>query len=209
MKRFWLRLCKFLVLGILVYFLLPSPLPFWHRRIVRDDPLKAPITVTAIRGATLISTSGEFTLAGVTIPNDSVISARATDFLRCVTHQGVAIIRTVQPAGSVLLRCEPRIWHWCGNDSVAAHYQQFNLNELLLAFGYATFDNDAAVGLTESERLRLRTADYVAQQGNYGIWSPTFGVPDHSFRPEFGLNISNTISLPLMLEFPPPHLKAR
>jgi hypothetical protein len=209
MKRFWLRLSGFLALGILVYFLLPSPLPFWPRRIVRNDPLKAPITITAIRGVTLVSASGEFTLAGVTIPNDSIISVRAADFLRCVTQQGVEVIRTVQPAGSVLLRCEPRIWHWCGNDSVAAHYQQFNLSELLLAFGYAVFDDEAAVGLTESERLRLRTAEYVAQQGNNGMWSPTFGVPDHSFRPELGLNISKTIGLPLMLEFPPGHLEAR
>ena len=166
----------------------------WHRRVVRDNPLKTPVTITTVRGGTLVSEQQEFSLAGVKISADSIVSARADEFLRVVTAQGIEFVRAVEASKTFILCCEPRIWHWCGNDPIRAHYEQFNLNELLLAFGYATFDSEA-IGLTDDERLRLMAAETVAKEGRSELWSSTSEAKDNRFRVGLGLNISDAISL--------------
>ena len=191
------------IVGVIFYFVVPAmllPKGVWRRRVVRDHPLKAPTAITAVRGDTLVSAHQEFRLAGVTLPADPGLSARASDFLRVSTAQGVEIVRPMQPEGRFILRCEPRIWHWCGNDAVEAHYEQFNLNELLIAFGYATYDS-SFIGLTDDERLRLKGAEAIARQRHRGMWSRTPGASDRSFRPDLGLNISDAFDLRTMIEF--------
>jgi endonuclease YncB( thermonuclease family) len=203
MKRIRSALIGFLVLGAVVYFMVPAlllPSGVWRRRVVRESPLKAPTAITSVRGDTLISANQEFRIAGVTLPSDGELSTRATDFLRVVTSQGVEVIRPVQPEGTFVLRCEPRIWHWCGNDSVKAHYEQFNLNELVVAFGYATF-NPAARGLTDNEGLRLRGAEVLAKERHRGLWTQQPGATERTFRPNLGLNISDALGLETFIEF--------
>lgn len=174
--------------------------PGWFRRVVRDHPLKAPTAITSVRGDTLISAGQEFRLAGVTLPTDSKFASGAVDLLRVGSAQGVEVIRLVQPGGKFLLRCEPRIWHWCGNDSVEAHYEQFNLNELLVAFGYATVDETAS-GLTDHERLRLQAAQTIAKDRHRGMWTERPNSRERSFRSKLGLNISDAHGLQAAIEY--------
>lgn len=147
----------------------------WKRRVVRENPLKNPIRITSIQGSTLLSESQELRLAGVTLPTEALFAERARNFLKVVTAQGVEVVRSVQPDGTFVLRCEPRIWHWCGNDPVEAHYAQFNLNELLVAFGYAAVE-PAANGLSENERHRLKVAETLAKEDHRGMWAEQPGT---------------------------------
>jgi len=203
MNRIGRIIIAVILVGTISYFILPAfllPSGVWRRRVVRENPLKAPTQITSVRGDTLIADRQEFRLAGVTLPTDANLAARAANFLRVVTAQGVEVLRPLQPAGTFILRCEPRIWHWCGNDSVKAHYEQFNLNELLVAFGYATVDH-GATGLTETEHHRLEAAEALAKQRHRGMWSERPGSTERSFRPELGLNISDALHLQTMIEF--------
>lgn len=196
MKQVRRVLIAAILVGGGVYFVLPAILPngVWRRRVVRENPLKNPIRITSIRGDTLLSDRQEFRLAGVMLPTETIFAARATDFLNLATAQGVEVIRRVQPEGTFILRCEPRIWHWCGNDPVKEHYEQFNLNELLVAFGYAIVD-PAANDLSENERNRLKAAEVLAKEQHRGMWVERPGTNERSFRPEFGLNISDASNL--------------
>jgi endonuclease YncB( thermonuclease family) len=182
----------------LLVFLPPSGV--WFRKVVRDHPLKTPTAITSVRGDTLISARQEFRLAGVTLPADPKFASGAADFLRVASAQGVEVIRLVQPSGRFLLRCEPRVWHWCGNDPVKDHYEQFNLSELLVAFGYATVD-DTATGLTDHERLRLQAAQKLAKERPRGMWTERPNSRDRSFRPELGLNISDAHGLQAAIDY--------
>lgn len=139
------------------------------RKTLRETPLAAPIAIHRIEGDCLITASGSFTLAGVTLPTDPAHLARTQAFLQIATAQGIEVIRQVSPTASIL-RCEPRINHWCGNDPVAAHFEQHNLNELILAMGYATFNANDEV-LTDSERERLSAAGFVAKKKKWGLWA--------------------------------------
>jgi hypothetical protein len=138
-------------------------------QVVREHPLKTPISVTAIRGDKLHTSIGSFQLAGVQLPTDESCLAATHSFLHVATAQGVEIIRSISPS-SKILRCEPRIYHECGNDPVAAHFQPYNLNELIIALGYASL-NPSAEGLTETELQRLIAASKVAKkrERNKGI----------------------------------------
>lgn len=138
-----------------------SPSGVLFRKTLRETPLAAPITVHRIEGDRLITTSGSFKLAGVTLPTDPAHLARTHAFLQIATAQGIEVIRQVTPTSSIL-RCEPRINHWCGNDPVAAHFEQHNLNELILAMGYA-IHNPKEDSLTGLEHRRLAAACTIAQ----------------------------------------------
>nr|ACO70935.1 hypothetical protein [uncultured Verrucomicrobiota bacterium] len=146
----------FVVVAVLPKLMFPSGL--WFRKVVRDHPLVAPILITSIQGDTLVAGQRQFRLAGVKLPTDPVIAALAQKVLQIATAQGVEVIRVVEAPDACILRCEPRIWHWCGNDPVAAHFQQFNLNELMVAGGGATYDASCPK-LTDEERLRLQAAE--------------------------------------------------
>ncbi|MBB5037375.1 hypothetical protein [Prosthecobacter dejongeii] len=160
MAKGLIALLVFLAVGYgLLLVISPSGVLF--RKTLRKTPLAAPITVHRIEGDRLITASGSFTLAGVTLPTDSAHLARTHAFLQIATAQGIEVIRQVTPTSSIL-RCEPRINHWCGNDPMAAHFEQHNLNELILAMGYATHNlRDAS--LTALEHRRLSAACTIAQ----------------------------------------------
>jgi hypothetical protein len=149
-----------LVLGVVfLAWLLLSDFPLIKKE-ERKNPLTAPITINRIEGTQIHTSQGSFKLAGVKFPTDSVSLEKANQFLKIATAQGIEVIRQVNNE-TAILRCEPRIYHWCGNDPVSAHYEQHNLNELLIALGYATFDTEAD-GLTEKEKQRFNAATQVA-----------------------------------------------
>ncbi len=130
----------------------------------RKNPLSAPIAVDRIEGTHIHTPQGSFKLAGVKFPTESTELETAKQFLNVATAQGIEVIRQVNNE-TAILRCEPRIYHWCGNDPVSAHYEQHNLNELLIALGYATFDMEAD-SLTGKEKQRFIAATQVATQWN-------------------------------------------
>ncbi|MES2738267.1 MAG: hypothetical protein V4672_18240 [Verrucomicrobiota bacterium] len=169
-----LALLAFLAVGYGLL-LVNSPSGVLFRKTLRETPLVAPITVQRIEGNHLITASGSFTLAGVTLPTDPSHRARTQAFLQIATAQGVEVIRQVTPTSSIL-HCEPRINHWCGNDPVAAHFEQHNLNELILAMGYATH-NPKDDSLTGLEHRRLAAACTIAQ--GLKRTSPDEGPPDY------------------------------
>jgi len=155
-----------------------SPSGVLIRQTIREKPLAAPIAVHRIEGNRLITTSGSWKLAGVTLPTDPARLAMAHAFLEIASAQGIEVIRQVSPTSSIL-RCEPRINHWCGNDPVAAHFEQHNLNELILAMGYATYNpNDE--GLTDLENRRLATAYAIAQKRKEAFAENA--PPEHNHR---------------------------
>lgn len=149
-----------LVLGVVfLAWLLLSDFPLIKKE-ERKNPLTAPITINHIEGTQIHTPQGSFKLAGVKFPSDSTGLKTANQFLKIATAQGIEVIRQVNNE-TAILRCEPRIYHWCGNDPVSAHYEQHNLNELLIILGYAAFDTEAD-GLTEQEKQRFTAATQVA-----------------------------------------------
>jgi len=188
-----------------VYFLLPKvifPSGVWVRRVVHDHPLAHPERVTGIRDGAFLMHDGDYRLAGLTLCEDPLLAAQAENFLRTLTAQGVEIIRPVSPPHSVLLMCDARISHHCGNDPVRAHYTKFNLNELLLAAGMAKFDRDAP-GLTENEKKRLAAAEMVAQREKTGIWRVPGEADHHLMRviDESGIDISEAYTMMAGIEW--------
>lgn len=103
MKHMRRVLIAVILFGVISYFILSFlfPIGVWRRRVLRENPLKVPTQITAIRGDTLISNGQEFRLAGVALPTDGSLSAEAADFLRVVTAQGVEVIRPIQPNGTL------------------------------------------------------------------------------------------------------------
>ncbi|MCW0217948.1 MAG: hypothetical protein OJI67_06470, partial [Prosthecobacter sp.] len=140
----------------------------WPRRIVRETRLLTPFPVKDIHGNRLITGSDSFKLAGVILPTNAHDLDSAETFIRLATAQGVEVIRQVSPS-SCMIRCEPRILHSHSDYRVEAHFEQHNLNELILALGYASFDPDEK-GLTDLERHRLAAAHTAAQMQQWGIW---------------------------------------
>jgi hypothetical protein len=115
---------------------------------------------------------------------------------RPITRSGTARAVTI-----TIIDATPRVWHWCGNDPVKAHYQQANLNELVILFGYATFNPDAS-GLTEVERRRFEAAEVLARELNRGMWTSEPRYKDRSFDTGGGLNISGSYILTFPLVDP-------
>lgn len=155
-------LCLFLLLSYLIILVNP-PNEDLLRSTERLTPLNAPMPILDVQGEMLITDQGTYQLAGVEIPTDSESRALATAFLRMATAQGVEIIRSLTPTIKIL-RCEPRIYHWCGVDPVEAHFEQFNLNELIVALGYASVTREPPDGLTETEWRRLQGAAKLAHR---------------------------------------------
>lgn len=155
--------------------LVQSPSGVLFRKIHRETPLANPIAVQRIEGDRLITGSGSFTLAGVTLPVDPTQLARTHAFLKIATAQGIEIIRQPSPT-TALLRGEPRINHWCGNDPVAAHFEQHNINELILAMGYATH-NPWDASLTGLEHRRLAAASTLSPNPERSFVDE--GIPGH------------------------------
>jgi hypothetical protein len=173
------------------YLLIPSlffPSGVWHRKVVREHPLKDPIPVTHVLAGKVITADGrEFTPAGIEIKDMALATGRADAFLKLVTSQGVEIIQAVE-GSDYLLRCEPAIWHWCGNDSVSKHYEQANLSELLLVFGFATLKETISLNPLQQERLRV-----AAEMGSGRT------AESNDFR-EWGLNISRAMHLDFIIQ---------
>jgi hypothetical protein len=138
-----------------------SPSGVWIRRVVREHPLPHPIMVTAIDGLTLTAGDQRYTVAGVRAPSDTERLARLAEFIQVATAQGIEIESATALPNGHSIRCEPRVWHWCGNDPVAAHFEQQNLNELLIALGYAEIAPEIQT-LATPAALRLRAADRYA-----------------------------------------------
>ena len=155
-----------------LFLLLFVPSGVWVRRVVREHPLAKPIAVTGIEGLTLIAGAGRYTLAGVVSPTDAEGLARLDQFLHLATAQGIEIESDAALPHGQSVRCEPRVWHWCGNDPVAAHFEQFNLNELLIALGYARIAPEVQK-LTTPAAVRLRAAERYANEAGQGSDSRT------------------------------------
>ncbi len=191
-----------LTVSVLFCFVFPKlyfPSGVWRRRVVRDDPLPAAISVAKVSIDALVLSDGRrCRLAGVSFPRDQEVREEAVGFLQVVTQQGVEIARRVNDEDAYILRCEPRIWHWCGNDPVRAHFEQHNLNELVVASGYARFDASTE-GLGELEARRLRACEACAQVPRWvgGRWKRDHRV---RFSTEFGLNYSDVYNLKEMVE---------
>ena len=149
----WVLLCLF------------SPSGVWVRREFREDPLKNPLRVTAIDGFRLTANGTVFTIGGVVPCYDREAKAVLPIFLRAATAQGIEIDGDVELPNGVAVRCEPRFWHGCGNDPVTAHFEQHNLNELLIAFGLAKL-SPAVRELDTPMALRLRAAERYAARIN-------------------------------------------
>lgn len=186
-------LITLLVVGALLYGLLniTSPGDISSRHVERDNPLAAPVPVLGIHGGQIVTATDSFQLAGVRLPEDSTELSSALEFLRVCTAQGIEMIRQVGPS-SQMIRGEPRIYHWCGVDSVAAHYEQHNLNELIVALGYAFFEDSTE--LTEVERARLKAATRIAKRGKKGIWSDETSDENQRFS-KHGINISEVMGI--------------
>ena len=192
----WLIIaCIVIFVGYLVLpkFLFPSGV--WQRSEDRQNPLQHPIQVVKVGLDEIELSNGlrcKFT--GVIFPRDSMLIEKALEFLQVITLQGVEIIRRVNDSDKYILRCEPRIWHWCGNDPVSAHFEQYNLNELVIMSGYAQIDSSAQ-GLTDEEINRLRKCESFAKDNKWGIWKESKSGHDFGFNIKWGLNISDAIRL--------------
>lgn len=169
LRQPWRRLLFLVVTSIVTFSLIHlltqenSPNEALFRSTERLTPLHAPVPVLDVHGGMLITDQGTYHLAGVEIPTDPESRTLATAFLRMATAQGVEIIRSLTPTIKIL-RCEPRIYHWCGVDPVEAHFEQFNLNELIIALGYASLTREPPDGLTETEWQRLQAAAKLTHQ---------------------------------------------
>lgn len=214
MKAFGNFVVKFVaaaaILVALCYLLNATALPpgVWYRKVVRNNPLKSPVAVQSIDGATLVTAQGRYALAGVSLPTDARMRSRALEFLQTAAAQGIEITRSDPATRRSLVRCEPRIHHWCGNDAVAAHYQQFNLNELIIATGFAHFDAGDE-WISAEERLRLAGAQAAAEQMENGIWSRNQRNDGPDFSRKHGISISDTSLLSMMIDHCADELESR
>ena len=162
------------------YYILPqfvTPSGVWTRRIVREHPLTSPIPVSAVDGTSLMTPQRKLVLAGISIPDDAISQTNADVFLKSTTTKGVEVIREVENSSKQILRCEVRLYHWCGNDSVAAHFEQHNLNEIMIGLGYAKFDHETK-GLRTEEWNRFAAAEKVAKKLALGVWGDAPAEPN-------------------------------
>ncbi|MDB6137886.1 MAG: hypothetical protein JWO94_958 [Verrucomicrobiaceae bacterium] len=143
-----------------------SPSGVWFRREVREHPLAHPLPVTAVDGLTLTAGGHAFIIGGLVPLSDPEERATLTAFIRMATTQGIEMDGDAALPNGVSVRCEPRIWHGCGNDPVAAHYEQCSLNELLVAFGLVGLSPQVRL-LETPVALRLRAAERA--YANYGL----------------------------------------
>jgi hypothetical protein len=163
---FWVLLFLWYVLPL---FLTPSGV--WRRKIVREDPLRSPIRVVDVDGTGLLLEDGRrVTLAGISIVDDPRGEQAALELMRAACEQGINIVHTFE-GEACIVRCEPRIYHWCGNDPVAAHFEQMNLNDMLLALGLAVLDPRTAESLPPDEVERLQEYESCARSSRLGTWS--------------------------------------
>ncbi|MCB1210678.1 MAG: hypothetical protein KDK97_15210 [Verrucomicrobiales bacterium] len=176
------------------YYVLPefvTPSGVWERRIVRDHPLTSPIPVSAVEGTTLITPVRKLVLAGVFIPDDESSRLNADVFLKATTAKGVEIIQEIENATKQILRCEVRLYHWCGNDSIDAHFEQHNLNEMMIGLGYAKFDHETK-GLSADEWNRFAAAEKVAKKMALGVWGDAPAEPNETLA-RSGFSVSSPI----------------
>lgn len=164
-----------------IFLAILAPSGVWVRREVREHPLARPMAVTQVNGVSVVADGHSYSIGGIAIPGTPEDLAALTEFVIVATAQGIEIDESaVLPAGQSI-RCEPRVWHWCGNDPVAAHYQQMNLNEIVLALGYAQLAQDVH-DMTTPAALRLRAA------AQYANDDPTQSERRKSLK--HGINIS-------------------
>jgi hypothetical protein len=168
---------------------LTSPSGVLVRRVVRDNPLANPLTVTAIDGLTLIAGGQRYLIGGVRAPAAPADLVRLSQFVQVVTAQGIEIESSTAFPNGYSIRCEPRIWHWCGNDPVAAHFEQQNLNELLVALGFAVITPDIRK-LTTPQALHLRAAERYAQR-----FGPKPNSSNEVSSLNHGINISAIVNV--------------
>jgi hypothetical protein len=147
------------------------------------------MAVTAVDGLTLMAGGQPYVIAGVLPPSTKEKQDRLTQFLRVATAQGIEIEAATSLPNGHSIRCEPRIWHWCGNDPVAAHFEQYNLNELIIALRYAEIAPEIRV-LDTPAALRLRAAERYAHQF---VRDPEPSISDLSL--EHGIDVSAIMSL--------------
>lgn len=138
-----------------------SPNGVWIRRELRENPLKNPLLVSHIDGLTLVADNQTYTLGGLSPPVERSQIDAITEFLFAAVAQGIEIDNSEHLPKGQYIRCEPRIRHWCGTDPIAAHFQQMNLNEIVVALGYAQLAPEVAYSNTHTA-LRLRAAAYHA-----------------------------------------------
>ena len=157
-----------------------SPSGVWVRREVREHPLAHPLKADAVDGLSISAAGQTYRVAGVRLPTEPDKLAALTEFVRVAVAQGIEIDESASLPSGASIRCEPRIWHWCGNDPVAAHFQQMNLNEIILALGYAALAPEVSE-MSSPAALRLRAAARWAEEGHTG---------DYHRRLTYGIDIS-------------------
>jgi len=182
-----------LFIAYVVLLLFLSPSGEWQSCVVREHPLAAPIAVSAVQGKTLVTVQGEISLVGVEIPGDAESRANADSFLKAVTAKGIEVIRTIPGTNTAFVRGEVRLYHSCGNDPVAAHFEQHNLNEIMVGLGYARFDRSEK-DLTEEERLRLAAAETVAKKTGSSVWGGTVPESNETLA-RFGFRLTSGLRL--------------
>jgi hypothetical protein len=162
-----------------------TPSGRWIRRTVREDPLPDPMRVLHVDGTYLMLEDGrKVSLAGVALVDDPAARKAAAELMTVACEQGINILSDVG-GGACIVRCEPRFYHWCGNDPIAAHFRQVNLNHVLIASGLAVFDESKAGSLSPADAQRLRDVEEYARHARFGRWSGdgTYGnlgaIPGH------------------------------
>ena len=162
----------------------------WRPRIVRKDPLPSPIRVVDVdRTGLLLEDGRRVTLAGISVVDDPRGEQAALELMRVACEQGINIVHTVE-GEACIVRCEPRIYHWCGNDPVAAHFEQMNLNDMLLARGLAVLDPRTAESLPPDEVQRLQESETCARSSRLGKWSGDGAYWNCGAEPGSGISIS-------------------
>lgn len=140
---------------------------------LREHPLVRPLKVTKIDGLTLWAGGQPLVVGGVSPPSNPEQAATLARFLALAAAQGVEVDERAQLPSGHALRCELRVFHWCGNDPVAAHFEQLSLNELLVAFGLVELAPEVR-SFTSPAALRLRAAAQSASASRRGEHPPTF-----------------------------------
>lgn len=172
--------------SILLAFLSPSGV--WIRREIRENPLNAPIKVTSIDGLRLTTPDGVFAIGGVSLPASSQQQLLLERFLRTATAQGIEIVDPGDFTDGHTLRCEPRIWHWCGCDPVEAHFEQHNLTELLVFLGFAEISDEARTSNTQAAN-RLRGAEF------FRMKFAAHTKPEECFSDQHGIDITAAMNI--------------
>lgn len=171
-----------------VWWVLPmfvTPSGVWTQKVRHGAPLRAPIAVVAHEQGSLHLEDGRTVkLAGVDWSDARFEDPMFKTVMDSLTQHGVEFVHEDAGSSHSLLLCKLPVWHWCGNDPVATHYEHASLNEVVLLLGMGRLGE--AGTLTEDEAARLAGAARFAEetgtsrklfrQGRSLLWNSECGI---------------------------------